>query len=410
MTEVKLPLEVKYIIEELNRTGFEAYAVGGCIRDSLLGRKPNDWDITTSAKAEDVMNLFDKTIPTGIKHGTVTVILNEKNYEVTTFRIDGEYKDNRRPSEVIFVNDIKEDLARRDFTINALAYNEKVGLVDYYFGVNDLRSKIIRAVGNPSKRFNEDALRMIRAVRFSAQLGFDIEKNTLLAIKENYRLLQSISIERIRSEFDKLILANPGHIRLLSDVGLLEVILPELNASEGLIKSINLAINVPKKLHLLLTMLLYNICKVNNISEKILKRMKYDNKTIKQVSVMISYLNVDINDKISIKKVLNKIGEEAFEDLLVLKKSYILNSNTLKKEEIMNLEKIEKEFIEIKMNKECFSIKSLNINGNDLIELGINKGSEIGKVLNYLLEIVIKDPNLNSKKYLLEKVKEDINK
>lgn len=198
---LKLPEDVKYIINVLNKNNFEAYVVGGCVRDSILKRSINDWDITTNAKPDEVVKLFDKTIKTGIQHGTVTVVLNNENYEVTTYRLDGNYVDGRHPEEIHFVSSLKEDLARRDFTINALAYNEESGLQDYYRGVEDLQNKIIRAVGDPLKRFDEDALRMLRAIRFSAQLDFEIEENTFNAIKELSYSINRISIERIREEF-----------------------------------------------------------------------------------------------------------------------------------------------------------------------------------------------------------------
>ena len=203
--KIELPKNVKFIIDKFKENGFESYAVGGCVRDSLINRKVNDWDITTNAKPEDTINIFKKTVPTGIKHGTVTVILDKENFEVTTYRVDGEYKDGRHPEKVQFVSELKEDLSRRDFTINAMAYNEEKGLIDYFKGKEDLNKKIIKAVGNPDKRFEEDALRMLRAIRFAAQLNFFIEPSTKEGIKNLSGNIKNVSIERIRVEFDKII-------------------------------------------------------------------------------------------------------------------------------------------------------------------------------------------------------------
>ena len=205
--KISIPSGAKYIIDKLYDNGFEAFVVGGCVRDSLMGNEPKDWDITTSASPIEVKNLFKKTVDTGIKHGTVTVLIEKIGYEVTTYRVDGEYKDSRHPEEVIFTKNLKEDLRRRDFTINAMAYNDKVGVVDEYKGMEDLHNKIIRCVGVPSERFDEDALRILRAIRFSAQLGFDIENNTKAAIKEYASTLKNISAERIKVEIDKTLMS-----------------------------------------------------------------------------------------------------------------------------------------------------------------------------------------------------------
>ena len=221
---IEMPEKVKYIIKTIQAAGFDAYAVGGCVRDSLLGRTPNDWDITTLATPMQVKKLFPRTVDTGIQHGTVTVLLEKEGFEVTTYRIDGDYEDGRHPKEVSFTANLTEDLKRRDFTINAMAYNETSGLVDVFDGVKDLEKGIIRCVGNPKERFTEDALRMLRAIRFSAQLGYEIEENTKAAIKELAPTLHRISAERIQAEMIKLMVSpHPDYLRIAYDTGVTKV-------------------------------------------------------------------------------------------------------------------------------------------------------------------------------------------
>ena len=232
---MKIPSGVNTIIKTLYENGFEGFLVGGCVRDSILNRNPNDYDVTTNALPDDIIRIFEKTIPTGIKHGTVTVLLNKEPFEVTTYRIDGEYLNNRSPEEVTFVTNIKEDLARRDFTINAMAYNDEKGLVDFFNGRDDLKNKIIRCVGDADKRFNEDALRMLRAIRFCTQLDFEIEEKTLAAITNNSHLIKNISVERVADELNKCLLCNKPSkaFLLLEKTGLLKYILPDLQETVG---------------------------------------------------------------------------------------------------------------------------------------------------------------------------------
>ena len=232
---INIPNNVQFIIDTFYNNNYEAFMVGGCVRDCLLGLTPKDYDITTSALPNITESLFEKTIPTGIKHGTVTVVLDNENLEVTTYRTEGNYLDNRHPESVEFVSNIREDLSRRDFTVNALAYNNKEGLIDYFNGIDDIKNKIIKAVGDPNKRFQEDALRMLRAIRFSCQLGFEIDNLTYTAIKENYKLIKNISIERIRDELCKILISdNPCNgLNLLKDTGILEIILPEIHSLIG---------------------------------------------------------------------------------------------------------------------------------------------------------------------------------
>ena len=228
--DILMPQKVKFIIKQLMDNGFEAYAVGGCVRDSILGREPNDWDITTSALPGQVKEVFEHTVDTGIQHGTVTVVLDKENFEVTTYRIDGEYEDNRHPKEVIFTANLVEDLKRRDFTVNAMAYNDETGLVDVFGGISDLNDKIIRCVGNAEDRFSEDALRVLRAARFAAQLGFSIEDGTMQAMKSMAPNLANISAERIQVELVKLIISdNPDMIKTAYELGITKIVLPEFD-------------------------------------------------------------------------------------------------------------------------------------------------------------------------------------
>ena len=318
---IQLPDKVKCIIERLTAAGHEAYAVGGCVRDSILGRQPEDWDITTSASPGQVKQLFSRTIDTGIQHGTVTVLLDKEGFEVTTYRVDGDYEDKRHPKEVVFTGDLLEDLKRRDFTINAMAYNEQQGLVDAFGGVKDLAQKQIRCVGNPLDRFQEDALRMMRAARFAAQLGFSIEGKTREAIPLLAGNLAEISAERIQAELVKLLVSgHPEELRTVYQTGMSKVFLPEFdrmmetpqnnqhhcyNVGEHTIAALQ---NIRSDKVLRLTMLLHDvakpICKVQDnkgiyhfyghpekgakMARDILQRLKFDNDTITKVTALVA--------------------------------------------------------------------------------------------------------------------------
>lgn len=438
-----IPNDVKFIIEKLEENNFEGYLVGGCIRDMLLNKPPKDFDITTSAKPEDISSIFDKTIPTGIKHGTITVLINKIPYEVTTFRTDGEYKDNRRPTEVIFVDDIIDDLSRRDFTINAFAYNDKNRLVDYFNGKEDLKNKLIRAVGDPNKRFCEDALRMMRAVRFSSQLDFSIEENTLDAIQVNCHLIKNISSERIRDELVKILLSeNPRKgFTTLYETGLLSFILPELNKCFGLkqytpyhfedvfnhslsvlentLHSDDLIIRLSALFHDIGKPLCFSIdeygvghfynhqIESENLSKAILSRLRFDNLTINTVSNLIrEHMSVmDTPSDSATKRLINRVGIDNIFKLYTLQRADI---NSLKNPEnvIWKIDLIEDKTNTILNQKQPLSIKDLVITGKDLITiLNIKQGKHIGTILSFLLEKVLEDPNLNEKVTLLNLVK-----
>jgi tRNA nucleotidyltransferase (CCA-adding enzyme) len=433
--KIKLPEKVKFIINRLIDNGYEAYAVGGCVRDSILHKEPKDWDITTKARPDDVIRLFDKVILTGLKHGTVTIVLNSDNYEVTTYRTDGEYEDNRHPKQVKFVSSLKEDLARRDFTINAMAYNEITGLVDYFGGIENLKDKIIKTVGDPKQRFGEDALRMLRAIRFSAQLNFKIDSTIIRNIKELKDNIKYISKERIREEFNKILLNDSRKIEILKECELLEYIIPGINKIYDfdqnnpyhvydLYTHTLLSLDaIESVLHLKLTMLLHDFGKLftkttdeNGIShyyshgkesviaaKNILKDLKYDNDTINSVLTLIQYHDCILESRASIKRILNKIGEGFFRDLIKVKRADILSQNPLYiKGGLLNLVKVEEKLDSIIKQRECFNLKDLKIDGKDLINLGFNKGKEIGDILKYLLDSVIENPDLNKEEKLIE--------
>ena len=446
---INTPKEVKLIIDTFYKNNFEAFMVGGCVRDILLGNLPKDYDITTSAKPEITISLFDKTIPTGLKHGTVTVLINNEPYEVTTYRTEGKYIDNRRPSSVDFVTDIKEDLSRRDFTINSLAYNQKVGLIDYFNGTDDIKNKIIRCVGNADKRFKEDALRMLRAVRFSCQLNFDIEENTYTAIKNNYKLIKNISSERIRDELCKILISeNPSKgLEILRDTKLLEIILPEINALHNFspkctnhnrnifAHTLKVIDNTENDLLLRLSALFHDVGKLNTLTplnngtfygfpghclegsimvKKILSRLRFDNNTIKVISNLIEHhlvLNATtMPTKYEVKILLNEMGVNNINLLFSLQRADInsLDNPKVFLEKVKYTENLVNEIIN---NREPLIIKDLNISGGDLISnLNLKPGKILGDVLNHLLNIVLEKPDLNSKETLLTLAKNFLNK
>lgn len=442
MITIQLPNEVQHIINTIEQNGFEAYAVGGCVRDSILGRIPDDWDITTSAKPEDVKHMFRHTVDTGIQHGTVTVLINKEGYEVTTYRIDGEYEDSRHPKEVSFTSLLSEDLKRRDFTINAMAYNEKRGLVDLFGGREDLQNGIIRCVGDPTERFSEDALRIMRAVRFSAQLGYEIEEQTEVAIRALAQTLEHISVERIQVELVKLLVsAHPDYMLRLYELGLTKVFLPEFDQimetqqnnphhmySVG-IHTIEAMKGVSNDKILRLTMLLHDIgkpaTKVTDalgvdhfhghpnkgaeMARSILKRLRFDNDTIDKVSLLILYHDYGNAEKITpafARKLIYKVGIDNFPRLLEIKKADTLAQSMLDREKKLNkLLALRSVYEEVLEKDFCVSLKQLAVSGRDLIQLGMKPGKELGEVLNRLLEEVLEHPNFNTKDILVDFIK-----
>ena len=438
---IQLPEKVKHIIKIITDAGFEAYAVGGCIRDSILGREPEDWDITTSALPEQVKTLFHRTIDTGIQHGTVTIMLEKDGFEVTTYRVDGKYEDKRHPSEVSFTPNLEEDLRRRDFTINAMAYNEEIGLVDLFGGWKDIEGKVIRCVGDARERFTEDALRMMRAVRFSAQLGYEIEKTTKEAIKELAHNLEYISAERVQVELVKLVISDhPDYLRMAYETGITKVILPEF---DSMMKTEQQHIHHTYDVgeHTLLTMeniepdkvlrlaaLFHDIGKPKTLftdadgtthfyghdeegaemTKDIMRRLRFDNNTLNSVYKLVlfhDYGNATEPTHKIVRKAIYKMGEETFPNIFRIKKADILGQSQYQREEkLQRLIRWEQIYNDIVKKQECVSLKTLAVTGKDLIELGMEPGEKIGNTLTTLLELVLEHPEYNNKEILLEHV------
>ena len=408
--KIEMPSEVKFIISELESHEYEAFAVGGCIRDSLLGRTPNDWDITTSAKPEEVKEIFHRTVDTGIKHGTVTVLIGKKSFEITTYRVDGAYTDGRHPESVRYSKYLKEDLRRRDFTINAFAYNDEVGLRDEFYGFRDMEWKIIRAVGNAEDRFSEDALRMMRAIRFAAQLGFNIELNTYNAIIKLAPNIKKVSAERIQVELTKTLMSDHPEVTIeYAKTGLFVEILPVLyDTLSGISaqKTLELLKYVPRMVIMRYAALLRY--RTPEEARDVLRKLKLDNFTINTVTKLVEYQN-DINDvieenDISVREAIHKYGTDLLELMFVfaeadgrMKREYTgFNSRGRN----VHLKTIKKLYDEILERGDCVDLKGLAVNGSDLMELGI-VGEQIGESLNWLLHIVMENPALNNKNTLI---------
>ena len=491
--EFMIPHPVEEILRTLRESGFEGYAVGGCVRDTILGRVPEDWDITTSAKPEQVKALFRRTLDTGIKHGTVTVMFGKEGYEVTTYRMDGEYEDHRHPKEVQFTPNLIEDLKRRDFTINAMAYSPESGIVDEFDGIRDMKRKCIRCVGKATERFEEDALRMLRGVRFAGQLQFEIERATFLAMKEKAPTIVNVSAERIRTELTKLLLSD-GADRLLQAVeaGLTEYFLPELDVmlqtpqnnphhcydvgrhSIEAVRAINQLwrevcvdsetggsifnqlwrktgaddktagkggggerlpmAQQDKKVQTILVYaaLLHDVAKPDCLwtdeegidhfynhnelgadkAEGILRRLKFDNETIDVVTKIIRYHdcrheNCWINGaysnkgKRAMRRLMNRIGVTAMPLLFLLQRADLLaQSDYTREEKLAKLAAGERCFREILEAGEAVTVKDLAIGGREIMELGLEPGPKVGKILQQLLELVMEEPGKNTAEIL----------
>ena len=405
--KINLPPKVRYIINKIYQNNYEAYIVGGCVRDAILGFEPNDYDITTSASPNTIQEIFKdfKCIETGIEHGTVSVVIEDEIFEITTYRIEGEYKDHRRPDKVDFTDRLEEDLKRRDFTINAMAYNEKKGLIDLFGGKEDLNNKIIKTVGNPYDRFNEDGLRMIRAIRFSSKLNFTIEKETLKAIYDKSFIINNISLERITDEFTKIILSDkPENIKYLFETKLLKYL--NISNEDNIDKltqfynEIIILNKINKNLEKRLALLDYIIEKNNINCKSFCNELIYSKKVIKNHNIILTLLkNIEIDhlNKVEIKKILSEVDRNLLEEYLDI--SGIIYDKEKKVDEIIDI------LSEIEENNECYIIKNLKVNGRDIMSLGY-KNKEVGEVLNYLLEIVIEDYTLNKKDVLIKKIKE----
>ena len=438
--KIKLPATVKLILDGLHTNGFEAYVVGGCVRDSILGREPDDWDVTTSALPAQIKKIFHRTVDTGIRHGTVTVLVGSRACEVTTYRIDGKYSDSRHPDEVIFTSRLSEDLLRRDFTINAMAYNEKEGLIDLYGGMKDLQRKKICCVGDASERFREDALRILRAVRFSAQLHFGIDRLTALAMMDLAPTLKNISAERVCSELLKLICSDhPEYLRVAYEAGLTRVILPEFDAM------METSQNSPYHIYnvgdhtlaamqhirndriLRLTMLLHDIGKPlvrttdsygvdhfkthaplgAGMAVDIMRRLKLDNDTISRVRTLVLYHDWFMAAEArEIRHALHTVTPELFPLLMEVQHADTLAKSTyMQQERLDRIAQVARYASEIVQNGDPITLKDLAIDGSDLLAMGCPSGPGIGERLDAALDLVLDDPQRNSKEYLLSYIK-----
>lgn len=438
---ISLPPTVQMILNRLATAGFEAFVVGGCVRDSLLGLHPQDWDVCTSAHPEEIQSVFEDflTLTTGVKHGTIGVVTEKKVYEITTYRMDGLYSDKRRPDLVNYVSELKDDLNRRDFTINAMAYNETSGLIDYFGGQDDLKKKIIRCVGEPTMRFQEDALRILRALRFASVYSFAIESASRDALREHKNLLEEISAERIKEEWDKLLLGENAETILLDYADVISVFVPEIQKAVGYeqhnpyhvydvwqhtVKAIG---NAEKNITVRLALFLHDLEKPLCASEEqgyfyahaacgaqsaqtILSRLRYDSKTIQTVTQLIFYHDTMLRpDKKLLKKWLNKIGAEELRMLLQVKRADASAQNPdFLSERLFKLNKIEETIQTILDDNECFSVKELAIDGRDLLNIGMQEGKRVGEALQLLLEKVIEEEIPNEKAALMEAAKKMI--
>lgn len=444
MFKLNLPSNVNYLLDILEEGGYEANIVGGCVRDSFLYKHPNDWDICTSAKPQEVINLLEcyddiEVILTGLKHGTITAHINGENYEITTYRIDGEYSDNRRPDSVIFVGDIVSDLSRRDFTINAMAYNWHDGIIDPFGGYGDLDNKVIRCVGNPDDRFQEDALRILRALRFAATYRFAIESETAAAIHRNKGLLKNISAERIRSELCKMLVGKGILDILLEYKDVMTVIIPELGPCIGFEQNnpyhvydvydhIAHAVSnyIAPDISIKMALLLHDIGKPEcysedengghfyghsvpsmRIAKDVMDRLKFDNKTKQEVVDLVLYHDADIYPgRRSVKRWLNKIGYDLLDKLINIKGA----DNGAQSEmaqitlpwRFLEVRKIAGDIMD---EQQCFQIKDLAINGYDILSLGVKPGPKVGEILNHLLDKVIEEEIENDRDILIEEAK-----
>lgn len=433
---IKIPSEIQIILDKLEYSGYKAYIVGGCVRDSVMGLTPHDWDITTNALPNEIKTVFSdfRTIDTGIQHGTVTVISDNTPIEITTFRIDGDYTDNRHPDNVNFTKNIEDDLSRRDFTMNAIAYNPKEGYIDPFNGKQDIKNSIIRCVGSPDKRFNEDALRILRAVRFASVLGFEIENETSASIINNENLINGIAVERISCELIKLLTGKNVFSVLSKYRSVIAVFIPELalefdfkqyGKKHGFDVWIHTALtvaNIENDPILRLTMLLHDTGKpathiidangnstFNNhaaiggvIAENILKRLRMSNEYVKTVSYLVSIHDKEVPEtRVQIKEYLRDLGEENFIRLMKIRRA---DKSALAK----NFRDISEKLIfvyttydDIIENNEPYTLSQLDVNGNDLKNMF--KPDEIGEKLNILLDYVIRNPRCNNKNDLLIK-------
>lgn len=440
-SQIRLPGQVAALLDILEDAGYEAFAVGGCVRDSLLSRAPNDWDICTSARPEEIKSCFSgfQVIETGLKHGTLTVLSNGQPYEITTYRIDGDYSDGRHPDQVAFTSHIEKDLARRDFTVNAMAYNPSTGLIDPFGGAFDLSCGLLRCVGDPKTRFCEDGLRILRAVRFASQLEFHIEEKTADALFSCHPLLDRISAERIRTEFEKL-LCGPGAMSVLTDYrDILAHIIPEIRPMFDLDQqnpyhiytvwdhTLHAVAHIKNTPVLKLCAFFHDIGKPGSmtveengrghfyrheglsaeLAHQVLKRLKYDNHTREAVTEVIGlHGTVFRPSPKQARKLLNKLGEDRLRLLIELEYADVKSQNPIyTKERVANISAFSRIVDDVLAAEQCFSLKHLAVKGSDLLEAGFPQGPQIGRILELLLEQVLEGSLPNERQALLEFVR-----
>lgn len=445
--KIKIPFGANEIIHNLQNNGYEAFLVGGCVRDSILGRPIHDYDITTSATPDEMMEVFKdkRIIETGLQHGTITIVINGEGYECTTYRIDGNYSDSRRPDSVAFTRSLEEDLKRRDFTINAMAYNNEAGLIDPFNGMKDMKYHKIRCVGRAEDRFSEDALRILRAIRFASQLGFVVDSDASLNIHKMYKNLENISTERINSEFCKIALSSEFYIQIVLFREVFSLFIPEIKDMFGFQQNNpyhiydvwNHTVHAvqayecdcepdlnSRDLITSLAVFFHDIGKPHcyqdsedgvrhfkghgrvsaDMTNEIMKRLRFDNDTREKVVELVYYHDATFEvGKKYIKRWLNKIGEEQFRRLLNVRRADIKAQADINQEtRLQKIDNIGYILEEVLQDDECFSLKDLAVNGKDLIIIGYKPGKEIGDVLNNLLDSVISGEYINEKEKLLE--------
>ncbi len=397
--EIKIDHGAAWVVEQLEKAGYEAYVVGGCVRDALMGIPPKDWDITTSARPEEVKEVFPVTFDTGIEHGTVSIRYDHETYEVTTYRIDGAYTDHRRPAEVAFTSKLYEDLARRDFTINAMAYHPQRGLVDYFKGQRDLKERRICCVGEATERFEEDALRMLRAIRFAARLQFNIERETFEAIQIKAAGLAHVSRERVADEMNKTLLCeNPQGLRQIISSGLYPYICQQFKKETEAAIDFDAPAKVAAQKPLRWAALLYPLG--SESAGKVLRELKFDNATHRDVVHLLDFRQAALPQTgRDMRFFLNRLGTEYFEGLCSLKRATGQES----------AEELASGWTIFEAEKQqCVTLRQLAVSGRDLINAGAQTGKKLGYALDQLLTLVMEQPEMNDKERLLQYFRESL--
>ena len=439
---INIPENPRFLMELLMYAGYEAYVVGGCVRDSFIGKTPHDWDICTNALPEQMYNVFRNmhVIDTGLQHGTLTVMLDKEAYEITTYRKDGDYSDHRHPDSVEFVGNLAEDLSRRDFTVNAMAADVDGNIVDLFDGESDLKNGILRCVGNPDERFQEDALRILRALRFVSRFGFVVDNKTEKTMLKDKGLLREVSAERVAKELSEILMGDNCILPLRSCYEILAVWIPEITLTVNFWQynqhhyldvwghTITAIANSPKDLYIRLALLYHDLGKPKcfsvddgvghfyghaevskEIAEKSLRNLKFDNRTIGVVTQLVEAHDRTIEPrKPVIRRCLNKFGKEQFMRLVYVKEADKSAQMRVRGEQPFSTGKIIALVDEIEAQKDCFTLKNLAVNGNDLIALGIPTGKTIGQILNQLLEMVMEGTIENNQSELLLWVKDQM--